>query len=140
MGMNRITVMGRLTKDPELRHTSSGIACASFTLAVDRDYGAKDDGSREADFPDVVAWRSTAEFASKYLAKGRMVAVDGRLQTRMYEDKEGKKRKAVEIVADRIYFADSKRTDDSGTQTAAYQPEEPSGFAEINEPDDELPF
>ena len=140
MGMNRITVMGRLVKDPELRHTASGIACASFTLAVDRDYGAKDDGSREADFPDVVTWRSTAEFAAKYLTKGRMVAVDGRLQTRTYEDKEGKKRKAVEIVADRIYFADSKRTDDRGAQNT-YQPSEPAGFAEVPDDDNEpLPF
>lgn len=139
MSMNRVLVMGRLTKDPELRRTGNGIAVASFSLAVDRDHSSKEDGAKETDFFYIVAWRSTAEFAEKHLGKGRMVAVDGRLQSRSYEDKDGKRRDVVEIVADRIYFADSKRTDDRGYQNA-HQTEEPSGFAELTGDDEPLPF
>ena len=139
MGMNRIIVMGRLTADPIYSRTTSGIGRATFTMAVDRDYGAKEDGSRETDFLDVVTWRNTADFATKHLGKGRMVAVDGRLQSRTYEDKDGKKRKAVEIIAERIYFADSKRDGDRPAQNA-YQPAEPTGFAEVSGDDSELPF
>ena len=138
MGLNRVTVMGRLTRDPELRRTGSGIAVATFGIAVDRDYGAKEDGSRETDFLEVVAWRNTADFVERHLSKGRQVAVAGRLQSRSYEDKDGNKRKAVEIVADRIYFADSKYASDLNTQNA-YQPEQ-SGFAEVTGDDSDLPF
>ena len=139
MSMNRVTIMGRLTRDPELRRTGNGIAVANFRLAVERDHISKEDGSKEADFLDVTAWRSTAEFAAKYLTKGRMVAVDGRLQSRTYDDKDGNKRNAVEIVADRIYFADAKRNDDHSTQNA-YQPTEQPGFEEVTGDDESLPF
>lgn len=139
MSMNRVTIMGRLTSDPDFRRLTSGIPCASFTLAVERDHSSKEDGSRETDFLDVVAWRNTADFATKYLAKGRMVAVDGRLQSRNWEDKSGNRRKSVEIIAERIYFADSKRTDERPAQTT-YAPAEPTGFAEVSGDDSELPF
>lgn len=136
MGMNRITAMGRLTRDPGTRMVN-GIPCATLTLAVDRDYGAKEDGSREADFLDVVAWRQTAEFAAKHLVKGRQVVVDGRLQSRFYTDKDGKNRKVHEIVADRFYFADSKRDNDRPAQND-YQPA--SGFEDASGDGSDLPF
>ena len=139
MSLNRVSLMGRLTRDPELRTTTTGINCATFCLAVDRDYGAKDNGSREADFLDVVAWRQTAEFAARHLTKGRMIVVDGRIQTRNYTDKDGKNRKAVEIVPDRIYFADSKR-DDTRSNQNTFQPAEPTGFAEMDDDGGNLPF
>lgn len=106
--LNKIVIMGRMTKDPELRRTGSGTAVTSFTLAVDRDFKAQD-GSRETDFIDCVAWRSTAEFASKYFAKGRMAAVEGRLQMRDWTDKEGNKRRNAEVIVDNLYFGDSKK-------------------------------
>lgn len=106
--LNHIVLMGRLTRDPELRRTGSGIAVASFSLAVDRDYAAQG-AERETDFIDIVAWRNTAEFVSKYFAKGRMAVVSGRLQIRNWNDKEGNKRRSAEVVADNIYFGDSKR-------------------------------
>ena len=135
--------MGRLTRDPELRRTGSGIAVAGFALAVDRDHSSKEDGSKETDFLEVVAWRSTAEFVSKHLTKGRMIAVDGRLQSRSYEDKDGNKRKAVEIVADRVYFADSGR--DNARQaytpgTYENQQDEPTGYAYAEDDGSDLPF
>lgn len=107
--LNHICIMGRLTRDPELRRTGSGIAVASFTLAVDRDR-KNDDGEREVDFIDCNAWRSTGEFVSKYFAKGSMAIVSGRLQIRNYTDKEGIKRRAAEVVADSVYFGDSKKS------------------------------
>ena len=107
--LNHIVVMGRLTRDPELRRTGSGIAVTSFTVAVDRDFGPKDGGDRETDFIDCVAWRQTGEFVSKYFAKGRMAVVSGRLQIRSWTDKDGNKRRTAEIVADNVYFGDSKR-------------------------------
>ena len=132
--LNKIILMGRLTRDPELRRTQSGTAVASFTLAVDRDYKPQD-GERETDFIDVVAWRGTGEFVSKYFTKGRMAVVEGRLQVRDWTDKDGNKRRSTEVVADNVYFGDSKRSE-SGT------PAEPSG--ELQElPDEEkgeLPF
>ena len=132
--LNKIILMGRLTRDPELRRTQSGTAVASFTLAVDRDYKPQD-GERETDFIDIVAWRGTAEFVSKYFSKGRMAVVEGRLQVRDWTDKDGNKRRSTEVVADNVYFGDSKRPE-SGT------PAEPSG--ELQElPDEEkgeLPF
>ena len=132
--LNKIILMGRLTRDPELRRTQSGTAVASFTLAVDRDYKPQD-GERETDFIDIVAWRGTGEFVSKYVTKGRMAVVEGRLQVRDWTDKDGNKRRSTEVVADNVYFGDSKRSE-SGT------PAEPSG--ELQElPDEEkgeLPF
>ena len=108
--LNKIIIMGRLVRDPELRRTQSGTAVTSFRLAVDRDYKAED-GSKQADFFDVVAWRNTAEFVSKYFAKGRMAVVDGRLQSRPWTDKDGNKRVSIEIMADSVYFGDSKRSE-----------------------------
>ena len=107
--LNHIVLMGRLTRDPELRRTGSGIAVASFRLAVDRDFGPKDGAERETDFIDIVAWRSTAEFVSRFFTKGRMAVVSGRLQMRNWTDKEGNKRTTAEVVADNVYFGDSKR-------------------------------
>ena len=133
--LNKIILMGRLTRDPELRRTQSGTAVASFTLAVDRDYKPQD-GERETDFIDIVAWRGTGEFVSKYFSKGRMAVVEGRLQVRDWTDKDGAKRRSTEVIADSVYFGDSKKVSDSDT------PAEPSG--EIRElPDEEkgeLPF
>ena len=113
--LNKWEGMGRLTRDPELRRTPSGTAVATFTIAVDRDFKGKN-GEQDTDFIDIVAWRQTAEFVSKYFSKGRMAVVEGRLQIREYTNKEGQKRKATEIVADNVYFGDSKRDSDSGSQ------------------------
>ena len=114
--LNHITIMGRLVRDPELRRTGSGIAVASFTVAVDRDFGGRDGGERETDFIDCVAWRQTGEFVSKYFTKGRMIVVSGRLQIRSWTDKDGNKRRTAEVVADNCYFGDSKRdSDNSGS-------------------------
>ena len=107
--LNHIVIMGRLTRDPELRRTGSGIAVASFTVAVDRDFGGRDGGEKETDFIDCVAWRQTGEFVSKYFTKGRMIVVSGRLQIRSWTDKDGNKRRTAEVVADNCYFGDSKR-------------------------------
>ena len=112
--LNHITIMGRLTRDPELRRTGSGIAVASFTVAVDRDFGGRDGGEKETDFIDCVAWRQTGEFVSKYFTKGRMAVVSGRLQIRSWTDKDGNKRRSAEVVADNVYFGDSKR-DEGGS-------------------------
>ena len=113
--LNHITIMGRLTRDPELRRTGSGVAVASFTVAVDRDFGGRDGGEKETDFIDCVAWRQTGEFVSKYFTKGRMIVVSGRLQIRSWTDKDGNKRRTAEVVADNCYFGDSKRDGDSGS-------------------------
>jgi len=112
--LNHIVIMGRLTRDPELRRTGSGVAVASFTVAVDRDFGKNENGEKETDFIDCVAWRQTGEFVSKYFTKGRMAVVSGRLQIRPWTDKDGNKRRTAEIVADNVYFGDSKRDGDSG--------------------------
>lgn len=112
--LNHITIMGRLTRDPELRRTGSGIAVASFTVAVDRDFGAQG-SDKETDFIDCVAWRQTGEFVSKYFTKGRMIVVSGRLQIRSWTDKDGNKRRIAEVVADNCYFGDSKRSGDNNT-------------------------
>ena len=113
--LNHITIMGRLTRDPELRRTGSGVAVASFTVAVDRDFGGRDGGEKETDFIDCVAWRQTGEFVSKYFTKGRMIVVSGRLQIRSWTDKDGNKRRTAEVVADNCYFGDSKRESDGGS-------------------------
>ena len=115
--LNHITIMGRLTRDPELRRTGSGIAVASFTVAVDRDFGGRDGGERETDFIDCVAWRQTGEFVSKYFTKGRMIVVSGRLQIRSWTDKDGNKRRTAEVVADNCYFGDSKRDSEGGNSS-----------------------
>ena len=130
--LNSVIIMGRLTRDPELRRTQSGTAVTSFTMAVDRDFKSQS-GEKETDFIDVVAWRNTGEFAAKYLAKGRMAAVEGRIQVRDWQDKDGNRRKAVEVVADNVYFADSKR--DSKPQESRDDQE----FDEI-EDDGDFPF
>ena len=113
--LNHITIMGRLTRDPELRRTGSGVAVASFTVAVDRDFGGRDGGERETDFIDCVAWRQTGEFVSKYFTKGSMIVVSGRLQIRNWNDKDGNKRRSAEVVADNVYFGESKRSADSNS-------------------------
>ena len=164
--LNHITIMGRLTRDPELRRTGSGVAVASFTVAVDRDFGGQD-GQKETDFIDCVAWRQTGEFVSKYFTKGRMIVVDGRLQIRSWQDKDGNNRRTAEIVADHCYFGDSKREDGSqggytapaggynpgnnsnyGQQNNGYggygggyaAPSGPSDFAMLEDDDAQLPF
>ena len=108
--LNHITIMGRLTRDPELRRTGSGVAVASFTVAVDRDFGGRDGGEKETDFIDCVAWRQTGEFVSKYFTKGSMIVVSGRLQIRNWTDKDGNKRRSAEVVADNCYFGESRRS------------------------------
>lgn len=118
--LNHIVVMGRLTRDPELRRTGSGIAVTSFSVAVDRDFQPKDGGERETDFIDCVAWRQTGEFVSKYFTKGRMAVVSGRLQVRSWTDKDGNKRRTAEIVADNVYFGDSKRDNADGYSAGNY--------------------
>lgn len=133
--LNHIAIMGRLTRDPELKTTNSGIPVVSFSIAVDRDFADKESGERGVDFVDVTAWRHTAEFVSRYFTKGRMAVVSGRLQTRNWTDKDGNKRKAVEIVADDVYFGDSKRNDSETTAQSA-----PSDFAPIEGEDEGLPF
>ncbi len=131
--LNRIIIMGRMTKDPELRSTNSGTPVASFTLAVDREFKSSG-GMKETDFIDVVAWRQTAEFASKYFSKGRMAIVEGRLQIREWTDKNGNNRRNAEVVAENIYFGDSKK-DNSGTTIA-----QNDGFAAIDDDEGEIPF
>jgi single-strand DNA-binding protein len=128
--LNKIILMGRLTRDPELRRTQSGTPVASFTLAVDRDFKSQG-GEKETDFIDVVAWRNTAEFVSKYFTKGRMAVVEGRLQIRDWTDKDGNKRKAAEVIADNVYFGDSKKEASGGSFGG--------GFSEI-EDDGDIPF
>ena len=154
--LNHITIMGRLTRDPELRRTGSGVAVASFSLAVDRDFGKNENGERETDFIDCVAWRQTGEFVSKYFTKGRMAVVSGRLQIRSWTDKDGNKRRTAEVVADNVYFGDSKK-DEGGSSYAgnfgsyssapapAYgtysAPSVPaSDFAMLDDDDAQLPF
>lgn len=105
--LNQVILMGRLTRDPELRRTGNGTAVATFSLAVDRDFPNGTTGERETDFIDVVTWRNTAEFVSRYFSKGRMAVVRGRLQNRSWDDKDGKKHKTVEVIADNVYFGDS---------------------------------
>ena len=162
--LNKIILMGRLTRDPELRRTSSGTAVTSFSLAVDRDFKSQG-GDKETDFIDIVAWRSTAEFVSKYFTKGRMAIVEGRLQLRDYTDRDGNKRRAAEVIADNVYFGDSKREGEAGGTyssgyaggyspapmggNSGYAAPAPSGygaptgvdqFAELSDDDGELPF
>ena len=147
--MNQIVIMGRMTRDPELRQTPNGIPVASFTLAVDRTYTPKDGGEKQTDFIDVVAWRGTAEFVSKYFVKGQMAAVTGRLQIRDWTDKDGNKRRSAEVVADNIYFTESKKSREASFVQAGQKedfgggystPVESSDFSELDMDDGELPF
>ena len=149
--LNRSVIMGRLARDPELRRTQSGIAVTSFRIACDRDFKSQN-GEKGTDWIDVVAWRQTAEFVSKYFTKGRLAIVEGRLQSRDWTDKDGNKRTAIEVVADNVYFGDSKRDGaDRGDSYGAPSYSAPSGgysapiggasaFAEIDEEDGDLPF
>ena len=152
--LNHIVIMGRLTRDPEIRRTGTGIAVASFSVAVERDFGKNENGEKETDFIDCVAWRTTGEFVSKYFTKGRMAVVEGRLQMRDWTDKDGNKRRSAEVVADNLYFGDSRR--DNGGEGGSYTGGNSgysapaggyaapvggaSGFAEIDEEDGDLPF
>ena len=141
MALNHITIMGRLVADPEIRRTNSGVAVTSFTIACDRDFG--NNGEKETDFVEIVCWRNTAEFVRKYFSKGRMAVVSGRLQIRSWNDKDGNKRKNAEIVADNVYFGDSKS--DTQNQNSGYvgfvkAENVPSSFAPIEEDDAQLPF
>ena len=152
--LNHITIMGRLTRDPELRYTQSQTPVASFTLAVDRDFGSRDGGEKQTDFIDCVAWRQTAEFVSKYFTKGSMAVVSGRLQLRDWTDRDGGKRRSAEVVVDNMYFGESRRRDgDSGdSRSSSYSSYGNSGsagkssapaasaFAELDDGDGELPF
>ena len=149
--LNRIILMGRLTRDPELRHTQTGTPVASFSLAVDRDFKDKTTGEKSTDFIDIVAWRQTAEFVSRFFTKGRMAVVEGRLQIRDWTDKDGGKRRSAEVVADNVYFGDSKRDGAAdygapaysapmGGRASAAPMDSHSDFAEIGEEDGDLPF
>ena len=140
--LNKIILMGRLTRDPELRRTQSGTAVTSFSLAVDRDFKAQS-GEKETDFIDVVAWRNTAEFVSKYFTKGRMAVVEGRLQIRDWTDKDGGKRRTAEVIAENVYFGDSKKEPGASQQdnyNAMAELMNNHDFAEIGEEDCEPPF
>ena len=151
--LNHITIMGRLTRDPELRYTQSQTPVASFSLAVDRDFGSRDGGEKQTDFIDCVAWRSTAEFVSKYFQKGSMAVVSGRLQIRDWTDREGGKRRSAEVVVDNIYFGESRRRDssegssyDSRSSYSSYEaprsasPAPSSPFSDLDDGDGELPL
>ncbi len=162
--LNHITIMGRLTRDVELRSTQSGVSVASFTVAVDRDFGARDGGERQTDFIDCVAWRQTGEFVSKYFRKGSMIVVSGRLQSRKWQDRDGNNRTSWEVNADNVYFGESRRDGDSGRDSftgssnsgssygnsygsgSSYgnsygsAPAASNSFSEVDDGDGELPF
>lgn len=136
--LNHITIMGRLVRDPELRRTGSGAAVTGFTLAVDRDFTDKQSGEKETDFIECVAWKSTAEFVSKYFRKGSLAVVSGRLQLRSWTDKEGNKRRNAEVVVDHIYFGESKKSDAEPAQNDDAAPAQ--NFAMLDDDDPQLPF
>ena len=158
--LNHIVIMGRLTRDPELRSTQSGVSVASFTVAVDRDFGGRDGGEKQTDFIDCVAWRQTGEFVSKYFHKGSMIVVSGRLQSRKWQDREGNNRTNWEIQADNVYFGESRCSGSSSRDDSSYSGSSssnsgsngsydggrqnsapaPSAFAELDDGDGELPF
>ena len=148
--LNKIFIMGRLTRDPELRRTQTGTPVASFSLAVDRDFKDRNTGERTTDFIDCVAWRQTGEFVSRYFTKGRMAVVSGRLQIRNWQDKEGNKRRSAEVVADNVYFGESKRDSmassgfDQTPPPVSYQapanPAASSDFSTLMDDDPDLPF
>ena len=157
--LNHIVIMGRLTRDPELRYTQSNTPVAGFTVAVDRDFGGRDGGERQTDFIDCTAWRQTGEFVSKYFRKGSMIVVSGRLQSRKWEDRDGNKRTNWEINVDNVYFGESRRDSNAGDnsyssrsadsysgQTYAAPSRNPApasqsgGFEDLGDDDGELPF
>ncbi len=150
--LNKVILMGRLTRDPELRHTQANIPVASFSIACDRGYGRREDGQQNVDFINIVAWRNTAEFVSKWFSKGQLVAISGRLQVRNYTDKDGNNRTATEVVADECFFAESKRSDSSApfspsagapaapSNNGFSSPSSGSDFEELIDDDGELPF
>lgn len=159
--LNHIVIMGRLTRDPELRYTQSQTPVASFSLAVDRDFGGRDGGEKQTDFIDCVAWRQTAEFVNKYFTKGSMAVVSGRLQIRDWTDRDGGKRRSAEVVVDNIYFGESKRRDSGDSRSDSYAgnsynnsysrpssgydaprsvSNSQSAFSELDDGDGELPF
>ena len=156
--LNHIVIMGRLTRDPELRYTQSNTPVASFTVAVDRDFGGRDGGEKQTDFIDCSAWRQTGEFVSKYFRKGSMIVVSGRLQSRKWQDRDGNNRTNWEISADNVYFGESRRRDDDGRDSFggnnspsnfggnSYESNRgasapaPSAFADLGDDDGELPF
>lgn len=154
--LNHIVLMGRLTRDPELRYTSANIPVASFTVAVDRDYGRNENGGKQTDFINVAAWRQTGEFVSKYFTKGSMIVVSGRLQIREYTDRDGNRRTAAEVVAENVYFGESRRRDEGGeSPRGSYAPASPAPsqesyerassaarntFEDLSDDDGELPF
>lgn len=143
--LNHIVIMGRLTRDPDLRYTQSQLPVVSFTPAVDRDFSGKDGSEKQTDFIDCVAWRSTAEFVSKYFTKGSMAAVSGRLQLRDWTDREGSKRRSAEVIVDNIYFGGSKKDNSAASQSAPQQSHsapayEQSRFVEMDDGDEDLPF
>ena len=160
--LNHITIMGRLTRDPELRSTQSGVSVTSFTVAVDRDFGGRDGGERQTDFIDCVAWRQTGEFVSKYFHKGSMIVVSGRLQSRKWQDRDGNNRTNWEVIADNVYFGESRRDSESNGSYGSYDSNRggydsnrgsgsydssprssapaPSAFSELDDGDGELPF
>lgn len=141
--LNHIVIMGRLTRDPELRRTGSGLAVANFSVAVDRDFPDKVTGERETDFINCVAWRQTGEFVSKYFEKGSMIVVSGRLQMRSWTDDNGNKRTVAEIVADNVYFGESKKKEEKQENPLhkyGFYPQSPSDFAMLDDDDAALPF
>ena len=140
--LNHIVLMGRLVRDPELRQTQSGISVVSFRIAVERDFQNRDGGDKQADFIDIVAWRSTAEFVSKYFTKGRMAVASGRLQLRDWTDRDGNKRTAAEVVADRVYFGEAKRQEQKQDFHPAQGPVDVSAetFTELDDQGGKLPF
>lgn len=150
--LNHIVVMGRLVRDPELKHTQTGVPVARFTVACDHDFKNKNTGERGVDFIDCVAWRNTGEFVSKYFSKGRMAIVEGRLEIKGWTDKEGNNRRTAQIKAENVYFGDSKRkeNEDAGNSPTTgagssygvpggYDPGPGDGFSEFDD-DSDLPF
>ena len=135
--LNKVFLQGRLVADPELRHTQQGTPVASYRLAVDRDYKSKDSNAQNTDFVNIVSWRNTAEFVSRYFTKGRMMLVEGRLQMRSYTDKDGNRRVAAEVVTDNVHIADSRK-DGSNNEDGSLQ--ESAGFEELADDDGDLPF
>ena len=138
--LNKVFIMGRLTSDPELRRTRTGTPVASFSLAVDRDFKDKQTGEKATDFIDVVAWRNTAEFVSRYFTKGRMAVVEGRLQMRDWTDKDGNKRRSAEVVADQVYFGDAGKKDDAPTTFGSMSYPNNDDFQELPDDDGKLQF
>lgn len=157
--LNHIVIMGRLTRDPELRYTQAQVPVASFTVAVDRDFGGRDGGEKQTDFIDCSAWRQTGEFVSKYFRKGSMIVVSGRLQSRKWQDRDGNNRTNWEISADNVYFGESRRREDENRDSyggnysansyggnsyesnrSASAPAQSNPFTELGDDDGELPF